>query len=158
MHTFTRVLFLSGLLALLLGGVGACAPIVTMSGNKPDQEQMSELKPGHHDRDDVAEIMGSPSSITSFKPETWYYISKRTERIAFLAPTLKESEVVALVFNERGILQEIKTIGMEARRDIAPVERITPTTGTEMGVIEQLMGNFGRFNNADSAPAGAPGG
>ena len=154
MRPFTSILFLAAFLAF---GLGACAPIVTLSGHKPDEDQMAELKPGHHDRDDVAEIMGPPSSISSFKPETWYYISKRTERVAFLASELKDSQVVALTFNERGLLQEIRTVGMEARKEILPVERKTPTAGYEIGVIEQLLGNFGRFNDAETSPAGAPG-
>ena len=165
MRTFTRVLSRSGILALGLGLVtlsAGCSPMVKTTGYKPNAEQMSELKPGSQDRDDVAEILGSPSSISNFKPETWFYISKRTERIAFLAPELKESQVLSLTFDEHGILKEIKTIGSEARRDIDPVERTTPTTGTEMGVVEQLIGNFGRFNKSSGGTgvpsAGSPGG
>ena len=167
MHTFTRVLSLravslSGtvlgltltvLLAVLLAT--GCSPVIKASGYKPNAEQMAQLKPGQQDRQDVAEILGSPSSISNFKPETWFYISKKTERIAFLAPELKESQILSLVFDERGILKDIQTLDAEARRAITPIDRITPTTGTEMGVIEQMIGNFGRFNKAPGS-GGAP--
>ena len=156
MRTSTRILFLSLFLAFGAGVLGACSPVVKTFGHKPDEERVAELRPGQHDRDDVAEILGPPSSIASFKPETWFYISKRTERTAFLATELKEAEVVALTFNDRGILHEVKTVDKDARKDISPVERKTPTSGYEMGVIEQLIGNFGRFNEGGTSAAGAP--
>jgi hypothetical protein len=41
--------------------------------------------------------------------------------------------------------------GVEDGRIVEPVERTTPTYGQELTVMQQLLGNFGRFNT-DAAP------
>jgi len=160
MPAFTRLLFaplqigilpaalLAGLLALQ-----ACTPISAVRGNNPDPDRIAQLEPGRHKRADVMDILGSPSSVSAFKPETWLYVSKRTETIAFLEPEVKESNVIALSFDEDGLLKEIKTLGLEEMRDVNIVERSTPTVGNEVGVLEQLIGNFGRFGQGGSGPA-----
>ncbi|MDG2321557.1 MAG: outer membrane protein assembly factor BamE, partial [Rhodospirillaceae bacterium] len=55
-------------------------------------------------------------------------------------------DVYALQFDERGILQEVKTYGLGDGEEIQVVERETPTMGREFSLIEQLIGNLGRFD------------
>ncbi|HEV8262594.1 MAG TPA: outer membrane protein assembly factor BamE, partial [Burkholderiales bacterium] len=75
----------------LLIGVGlalaltaaACTPRIDQRGNKPDEEQVVQINPGVDDKNRVAELIGTPSAISTFNDRTWYYISKRTETTAF---------------------------------------------------------------------------
>ena len=124
----------------------ACAPRLDTRGNLPDPDQLSKIKPGEHTRIQVAEILGSPSNISTFDLETWYYVSQRTETTAFFEPDVKTRQVVILRFDKGGTLADIRTIGLEEGRDILPVERETPTSGNEMTIIEQILGNLGKFN------------
>ena len=43
-------------------------------------------------------------------------------------------------------MEKIDTLGLDKSRGIIPVERKTPTFGNEMTVIEQIIGNLGRFS------------
>ena len=52
----------------------------------------------------------------------------------------------ALTFDDRGILQEVQNVGLEDGEEIQIVERETPTMGRELSLIEQLIGNMGRFD------------
>ena len=124
----------------------ACSPVVKTSGYKPDTEVLANLKPGVHNRDDVSEMLGSPSSVSGFKPETWFYVFKQTERLAFLEPELKDSQVVSLTFDARGILSDVVTQGPDTLKQVTPIERKTPTVGEEPGFVDQMIGNIGRFN------------
>ena len=45
-----------------------------------------------------------------------------------------------------GRLQTIKSYDLADGRDITMVARITPTAGKELTVLEQIMGNVGRFS------------
>ena len=45
-------------------------------------------------------------------------------------------------------VKEIKRYGLKDGKQIAFVDRETPTRGKEMTVLEQLFGNLGRFNNS----------
>lgn len=131
--------------ALVAMGAAACASRVNTRGNLLDPDRVVEIRPGEQSREEVAEILGSPSSITPFGSDTWYYISKRTETFAFFAPEVTERQIVVVKFAEDGKVADIGTLGLEAGRGIEPVDRKTPTHGNKMTVLEQLIGNLGRF-------------
>ncbi len=124
----------------------ACAPRLDTRGNLPDPDQLTKIKPGQHTRMQVAEILGSPSNISTFDQETWFYVSQRTETTAFFESDVKTRQVVILRFDKGGKLADVRTIGLEKGRKVLPVERETPTSGNEMGIIEQIIGNLGKFN------------
>ena len=126
--------------------VVACSPRIDSRGNLPDPDKLAEIKPGKHSRNDVAEILGSPSSIAVFDQETWYYISKRTEAVAFFEPDVAERQVVIVRFNKKGVVTGVETLGLEQGHAVEAVERKTPTAGAELSIMQQLLGNMGRFN------------
>jgi outer membrane protein assembly factor BamE (lipoprotein component of BamABCDE complex) len=100
----------------------------------------------------VVDLIGSPSTIELFQGENWYYISDRTETKAFFEPTVIERKVIVIKFDKKGIVKAMKTIGLKEGRDIAMVERVTPTAGQEITILRQLLGNIGRFggNNTNT--------
>ena len=143
--------FKSNCLALVLVvsaaslGAGACASRLDTRGNLPDPKLVAEIRPGALSREDVIDLLGSPSSVTPFGGDTWYYISKRTETFAFFAPKVTARKIIVVKFSKDGKVKEISTVGLEKSRVIKPVSRKTPTHGTEITLIEQLIGNLGRF-------------
>lgn len=139
--------FLSPLCACLMGvALGACVSRIDSRGNLVDAERLSEIKIGTHTREQVSEIIGSPSSTAIFSGETtWYYISKRTETFAFFEPRQTDSQVIVLRFGEDGVLEDINRLGMENARIVNPVARETPTSGNEMGILDQVNSNLKRF-------------
>lgn len=124
----------------------ACAPRLDTRGNLPDPEKLAKIKTGEHTRIQVAEILGSPSNISTFDLETWYYVSQWTETTAFFEPDVITRKVVILRFDKDGTLTDVRTIGLEDGRVVQPVERVTPTSGNEITFIEQILGNLGKFN------------
>jgi outer membrane protein assembly factor BamE (lipoprotein component of BamABCDE complex) len=131
----------------------ACTPRIDQRGNKPDEEQVVQINPGVDDKNRVAELIGTPSTISTFNDKTWYYISKRTETTAFFDPDVVDQEVLAIQFDDSGIVQNMRVYGQEDGRQIAYVDRVTPTEGNELTIIQQLLGNLGRFNPSnDSRP------
>ena len=137
--------------ALLIGlsmtlAAAACTPRIDQRGNKPDEEQVVQINPGIDDKNRVAELIGTPSTISTFDDQTWYYISKRTETTAFFDPDVTDQEVLAIKFDDSGIVDSMKVYGQEDGRTIAYVDRVTPTEGTSLTILQQLLGNLGRFN------------
>ncbi len=141
-------------MALCVGLVG-CSGRVNTHGDKVDSDRLTEVVPGQHTRDDVAAILGSPSTISAFDGESWYYISNRTETLAFLAPEVTEQQVIVITFNNEGVVTEIDTLGLDQRREIDIVDRETPTTGNDISILDEFIGNIGRFGGGtedDSLP------
>jgi len=135
----------TGLAVLLAGSLLACTPRVDVRGNVPDPERLAEIVPGEIAKEEVAEILGSPSSVATFGQETWYYVSQRTETLAFFEPEIKERKVVILRFDKEGLVSEVRTLTADDGQTVNPIERRTPTAGNELDFIDQLLGNIGRF-------------
>lgn len=133
------------LLAVLAVSLTACISRVETSGNLPDPGLVNEIKPGDVNRDDVRELLGSPSAVTTFGEERWYYISQRTETVAFLEPEVTERHVLVIQFDDKGMVTGVNKRTLEDGRDIEIVDRETPTTGSDFSVLQQLFGNIGRF-------------
>lgn len=131
--------------AALATALGGCAPRVDTHGNLADPERLAQIAPGKQNRGQVAELLGSPSSTAVFDNEVWYYISQRTETFAFFEPKVAERQIVIVEFDKDGVVSAVKTSGLEDGNDIEPVERVTPTEGKRLTVLEQIIGNLGRF-------------
>jgi len=144
------VLALAAALFLVLA---ACHPPIDQRGNLPTAAQLKEVKPGVSDKATVTRLLGSPSSIAAFDGDTWYYISQKTQEIAFFKPELVDQEVLVIAFDKEGIVREIRHRGFEDRVAVAPNPNATPAAGREFTFLEQLIGNFGRFSG--SGPTGA---
>lgn len=137
-----RLVMVAGLLLL-----AACAPRVDARGNLPDPDRVMKIEPGIHSRQDVFSLLGSPSTIGTFRGEAWYYVSNRTETIAFLEPEVKDRNIIAVIFDPKtGIVREVRGIGLEDGQDVDMVDRETRTSGQSVSFIQQVFGNLGKFN------------
>lgn len=154
----TRPAALAAPLFLLLAlGAGACAPRIHNQGHEVEPERLAQVETGKTNRDQVLEILGSPSSNSPFGTEIWYYVSQRVHATLFFRPEVDDRKIVAIEFDEAGVVSAINTVALTDGRDVRPVERVTPTSGHEMTVLEQVLGNFGRFNRKPQQPgSGAP--
>ncbi len=146
-----KPVILSIVCAVMIVTASACAPNVATRGNLPDPDKLAEIIPGEASRDDVAILLGSPSSVATFGEETWYYIAARVETVTFNEPEVVDQQVVAISFGENGLVASIDRYGMDDARAVELVDRVTPTTGSELTILQQLMGNIGRFAGKDSA-------
>lgn len=106
---------------------------------------------GQSSREDVKGALGSPSTTSDFPPETWYYISRERETLAFLDPELVKQQVLKIEFDANGKVSKFDRYGTDVARDVEYVERVTPTEGRSVGVVEQLLGNLGKFNTPRDA-------
>lgn len=135
--------------------IAACNPIVDSRGNLPDNDDVEKIKVGASSKEEVATVLGSPSSVATFDPNVWYYISKRTETVAFFRPDVLDQKVLTIRFDEAGLVREVSRTDKEAGEDIDPVDRKTPTSGQSFSIFQQLFGNLGRFG--DAPPKRRPG-
>ena len=134
------------LVGVFLPMLSACETIVDQRGFAPTPGSVEKLEIASQSREDVVRLIGSPSAVATFNPNTWYYISQKQESYAFFKPSMIEQNVLQLTFNESGRLQAMKKYDLENSRDIEMVSRITPTAGKELTILEQIMGNVGRFS------------
>jgi outer membrane protein assembly factor BamE (lipoprotein component of BamABCDE complex) len=137
--------------------LAACTPRIDTRGHVATPGTVEKLEVGKQTRDDVVQLLGSPSTTATFDDETWYYISQRTETLAFYAPETIDQKVLALKFDKAGVLKDMQTYTLKDGKAIAMVDRKTPTAGKELTLIEQVFGNVGKFSSGGgSTPTGPP--
>jgi outer membrane protein assembly factor BamE (lipoprotein component of BamABCDE complex) len=139
-----RVSLLAGFLAL---GLGACAEDIRVRGNIPDSAVVARINPGIHTRGDIESLLGSPSTVSTFQDSKWYYIGQKSTQFAFFKPEVLERKVLVVSFDKSGFVETTRTYDLADGHSIDPVDRITPTEGRDYTLMQQLIGNFGRFQN-----------
>lgn len=139
----TSIKILAGI-ALLTAG---CAGRIDSHGDRLEADRLAQIRPGVQTREDVEQILGSPSSTSVFGEESWYYISDLVETRSILDREIKDRQVVTVRFND-GVVRQVDAFGLERGKEVEVVERETPSFGESVTILNQLMGNLGRFNNA----------
>jgi outer membrane protein assembly factor BamE (lipoprotein component of BamABCDE complex) len=133
-------------LAVSALALSACETIVDNRGFSPTPGSVEKLEAGSQSREDVVRLIGTPSAVATFNPNIWFYISQRQETFAFLKPSITEQKIMQVTFNDAGRVADIKNYDLKDAKEVDMVSRITPTAGKELTVLEQIMGNIGKFS------------
>jgi outer membrane protein assembly factor BamE (lipoprotein component of BamABCDE complex) len=142
--------------------VGACTPTTDFQGFQAIDAKPQDLQAGIDTKVSVRTKLGTPSVVSTFDPNVWFYISQVTESQSFYQPKLIRRDVVAVSFNPGGdTVAKVDTLTMKDGRVIAFDGRETPTRGRQLTAIEQLIGEIGNGelnnNNTDVNPGTRPG-
>ena len=111
-------------------------------GYMPPQADIARVRPGFDDAGSVEEILGRPSSSGVLRDSAWYYVQSTVENFTWHAPRVVDREVLAVQFDQNGVVRGVARYGLEDGRIINLTTRTTETGGREMGVLEQLFGNL----------------
>src|SRR5665213_770019 len=78
----------------------ACAPITTYQGFQAVEANPKDVKVGTDTRATVLERLGSPSVISTFDPNIWFYMTQISDQKAFLTPVVRRRDIVAVSFDK----------------------------------------------------------
>lgn len=140
--------------ALLAAALAACAATTATRGNLVENDKLAQIRVGASSMNDVAGVLGTPSTVSTFDPRIWYYIGQRTEKFAFFDPEVTERRVLEVRFDDAQVVQDVRELSLADGQQVELVERQTPTLGRQMTFFEQMLGNLGRFNNAGGGGTG----
>lgn len=138
-----QFLLISGFSCLMMSV--ACSPTINKRGNLLESYQIDEIKVGETTRSEVLRNLGSPTAKGTFDTNIWYYIGQKTEKTGIFDPEIVEEKVYVAQFNDAGILEHFEPV--EGGRVKIPYSRQkTITGGTETTIMQDLLGNLGKFN------------
>ena len=135
-----------------LAVAAACSPIFRDHGYIPPPEDLAEIKVGVDTRESVIESIGAPSSSGVVRDSGFYYVSSRIRHYGPRKPEVVERELLAISFDQRGVVRNIERFGLEDGNVITLERRVTESSIESNGFLRQLLGNIGNFN-----PANIPG-
>lgn len=139
-----------GLSALVLAAaVAACSPVIRNHGYVPAEDELAQVEVGVDTRDTVGQKIGRPSTSGLLNDEGWYYVQSRYRHSGPRQPREIERQVLAITFNERGVVENIARFGLEDGQVVEISRRVTESNIKGIGLIRQLLGNFGRVQAGD---------
>lgn len=135
----------SGLLGFIML-LSACSSDVFLvhNGNMPSNDKVNQVAKGQT-RAEVEQILGAPSAVTSFDANTWIYMSSTLKKVAFFEPEETKRDVLAITFNDKGVVSAIKTYNKEDGKNIAIDKTETPTVGHNIGFFRKYFGGVGAY-------------
>ena len=159
MHRSVR---LSAILIACTLGVAACNPTLRAHGHRYGIDEEPEVVVAEDTQQTVLQRFGNPSTRGTFAANTWYYISATRESLAYLRPSTRDRRIIAISFDDSGVVSEVNEYGLDDGRVVAYSSTETPTRGRELSILEQLLGNVGtlpneQFGVEQNLPGGAGG-
>jgi outer membrane protein assembly factor BamE (lipoprotein component of BamABCDE complex) len=130
-----------------LAGVGlsGCIGEELRHGYQVDQAALATVKPGMSP-EQVLQILGTPSTVSTVGNKSWYYISQNTRRtIMFMGEQVEDQKVTAVYFSPAFKVERVALYGLQDGRVFDFIERTTPTSGADRAFISQLFRGLTRY-------------
>lgn len=138
------------LAGLLLGGCTLFDAPEIPRGALVEKVDFDQLHAGTTTRQEVEELIGSPTTHATFDDNTWIYVTLTKNLVPMGFPEVDKQQVVVLNFDEGGILQHVKVLSKKNAVRVSMVSATTPSPGTQISVLQEILGNVGRYNPMSS--------
>lgn len=126
--------------------LGACTADYRTHGWMPPEEELQQIVPGVDTRGSVEEVIGVPTTSGVLNDSGYYYIESQIRHFAWQAPEVVDRRILAITFDEAGVVDNIVTYGLEDGRVVPLVTRVTRSGDGDIGFIRKLFGNIGGLN------------
>jgi outer membrane protein assembly factor BamE (lipoprotein component of BamABCDE complex) len=126
-------------LALPLGG---CFGETFQRGYVLPDGALEQIKLGAS-QEQVLIVLGTPSTVATVSGEAFYYISQTAQRpVSFMPTTITDQRVVAIYFDRDRRVERVAAYGIKDGKVFDFVSRTTPTAGSDLSLIKQLLGTI----------------
>ena len=126
-------------------GVSGCIGEELRHGYQIDQAALATVKPGLS-AEQVLQILGTPSTVSTVGNKSWYYISQNTRRtVLFLGEQVEDQKVTAVYFNAAFKVERVALYGLQDGKVFDFIERTTPTSGADRAFLSQLFRGLTKY-------------
>lgn len=138
-----------GLVTLAFAALAGCTAQYRTHGYVPSEDELQQIVPGVDTRGTVEDLVGVPSTSGTLNESGFYYIESDVRHFAWRKPEVIDREVLAITFDEAGVVENIERYGLEDGEVVPLARRITRSGDGDIGFIRKLFGNIGGINAAD---------
>lgn len=129
--------------------VAGCSSVYRNHGYVPKEDELSGIAVGVDTRDSVAEAVGTPTASGVLDSSGYYYVESRVRHFAYRRPEVVSREVLAISFDNSGVVRNIERFGLEDGQTVPLARRVTETGSTGSNFLRQLLRNLGNFSAGD---------
>ncbi|PTV97115.1 Beta-barrel assembly machine subunit BamE [Rhodobacter aestuarii] len=124
----------------------SCTAIYRNHGYVPNEEDLAQIEVGKSNQQDVAYVIGRPASKGLLQGAGWFYVGSRWKHYGARAPQEVEREVVAVSFDDKGVVSNIERFGLEDGEVVVLSRRVTKSSIKGISVVRELLGSLGRVS------------
>ncbi len=135
------------IISLIIINIASCTVKTRKHGYVFEESSIKKLQKGKTDKSEVLDIMGTPSTISDFDKNIWYYIGNQTKQISMLKPKSISDRVLQISFKNNKI-NEMKTYESSDIKALKFSNDKTEILGDDTGMLKDFVQNLGRFNKA----------
>lgn len=132
-------------MVVCLLALAACTAIYRNHGYIPRDEDLAKVVVGQSTTETVGRDVGRPSSTGLLTGGAWYYVGSRFRHYAGRAPQEVDRQVVAISFDDKGVVENVERFGLEKGQVVVISRRVTESGVKGVGLLRQLLGNIGNF-------------
>lgn len=97
-------------------------------------------------QEELIAMIGTPTYVPDYSPNTWYYIQRSLARKAWFDPKVTQQRIVKITFTKNKRVDEAILLENMQNEAIVANSAFTKTHGTEQSSIQKFVKNIGRFN------------
>ena len=140
MKSFPTIFVFAGILS-------SCAQPINIHGNRISLKSFDIIEPGKTTEQQVLEQLGKPVITQDYGSKSWIYVESKSQKTVLSGRKFINRTIVRVSFDKKGIATSVDIIPYDKELKPNVATRKTPTAGQEITVLQQLIGNFGRFEN-----------
>ena len=126
--------------------LSACTTQFRNHGYAPSDAELQEIIVGVDTRATVEDVIGRPSTSGVLTGSAYYYLSDRRSSFAFFEPEVVDRQLVAVSFDDDGVVRNIERFTLRDGRVVPLSRRVTDSSVENSTFLRQLLGNIGNFN------------
>ncbi len=138
------------MLGLMMVLIAACSPVYRNHGYVPNDDELSQIKVGTDTRETLAPLIGRPSAAAILNDEGWYYVQSRWKYSGARPPKEIDRQVVAITFDDKGVVENVERFGLEGGKVVALSRRVTTDNIKGISFLRQLLSGIGNFRGGEA--------
>jgi outer membrane protein assembly factor BamE (lipoprotein component of BamABCDE complex) len=119
---------------------------IDIRGQYVEDAAIAQLQTRTMTKAEVVNLIGTPTIVPDYTPNTWYYVQRSLARRAWFDPKVIEQRIVEVRFNNKDVVSEVLVLNDLQIDEIKSSSEYTKTYGTEANDIQKFVRNIGRFN------------
>lgn len=119
-------------------------------GYRFEQTGLNRIEIGKTKKQDVLNLLGSPTATSDFGSDTYYYISMDHMQAAFFNPKVEKQKIVEITFSSGEVVDQVKVYDSKDSHKIAYCNKTIDLKGNKVGPLKQILDNIGRITPPSS--------
>ena len=121
-----------------------CSPRISRHGNIFSDEELKILKNSRLNKSEIIEILGQPSTKSTFSDNIWYYIFFIQKEKAYFQVKNSGNKVLKIKFNKKQNVETYNIIKNDTSIKINTIKVDTEKSVFSKGLVRELLDSFVR--------------